>query len=69
MAVSGLLLYLAQKDINIGTAYAVWTGIGALGTFLIGALLFKDPTTFLSWLGLLFIITGVAFLKISHYHS
>lgn len=66
MTLSGALLYIAQKDINIGTAYAVWTGIGALGTFLIGALVFKDPATFLSWLGLLFIVGGVTLLKISH---
>lgn len=66
MTLSGALLYIAQKDINIGTAYAVWTGIGALGTFLIGALVFKDPATFMSWLGLLFIVGGVTLLKISH---
>lgn len=66
MTLSGALLYIAQKDINIGTAYAVWTGIGALGTFLIGALIFKDPATFMSWLGLLFIVGGVTLLKISH---
>jgi len=38
MAVSGLLLWLAQKQIPIGTSHAVWTGIGATGTFLLGAL-------------------------------
>ena len=36
MALSGVFLYLAQRHIPIGTAYAVWTGIGAAGTFLIG---------------------------------
>jgi multidrug transporter EmrE-like cation transporter len=34
MSISGLLLFLAQKEIALGTAYAVWTGIGAAGTFL-----------------------------------
>ena len=43
MLVSGALLFMAQKHIPIGTAYAVWTGIGAAGTFLAGALLFGDP--------------------------
>lgn len=33
MSVSGFLLWLAQREISIGTAYAVWTGIGAAGTF------------------------------------
>jgi len=36
MALSGVLLWLAQREIAIGTAYAVWTGIGAAGTFLVG---------------------------------
>jgi quaternary ammonium compound-resistance protein SugE len=36
MSLSGLFLWLAQRDIPIGTAYSVWTGIGAAGTFLIG---------------------------------
>ena len=43
MAASGALLFLAQKEIAIGTAYAVWTGIGAAGTFLVGMWLFGDP--------------------------
>src|SRR5439155_18341663 len=36
MAISGALLFLAQMEIALGTAYAVWTGIGAAGTFLVG---------------------------------
>ena len=35
MTISGALLYLAQKDISLGTSYAVWTGIGAAGTFVV----------------------------------
>ena len=45
MTISGVLLYLAQKTIPIGTAYAVWTGIGTVGTFAIGIMLFKEPAT------------------------
>ena len=40
------LLNLSTRDLSLGTAYAVWTGIGASGTALIGMLFFKDPTTF-----------------------
>ncbi|GAH87803.1 unnamed protein product, partial [marine sediment metagenome] len=40
MAVSGLLLWLAQKEIPLGTSYAVWTGIGAAGTFFVGVLFY-----------------------------
>jgi quaternary ammonium compound-resistance protein SugE len=44
--VSFLLLTLAAQKISLGTAYAVWTGIGAFGTALIGIVWFKDPATF-----------------------
>jgi quaternary ammonium compound-resistance protein SugE len=40
------LLTLAAQKISLGTAYAVWTGIGAFGTALIGIVWFKDPATF-----------------------
>ena len=42
MTTSGILLMLAQKEIPIGTAYAVWTGIGSVGAFVLGLLLFKE---------------------------
>lgn len=45
MAVSGWLLWLAQRQIPIGTAYAVWTGIGAAGTFMVGVLYYGDPSS------------------------
>ncbi len=65
MICSGFLLYLAQKSIPMGTAYAVWTGIGAVGTFLIGVIFFKDPATFINFLGITLIISGVVLLKSS----
>lgn len=40
------LLNLATRDLSLGTAYAVWTGLGAFGTAAIGMLFFGDPTTF-----------------------
>ena len=43
MALSGYLLFLAQRHIPLGTAYVVWTGMGAVGTFAIGAIFFGDP--------------------------
>lgn len=66
MAVSGLLLWMAQRSIPIGTAYAVWTGIGATGTFLVGILLFKDPATILRVLSVTFIVIGIVGLRLSH---
>ena len=65
MLLSGTLLWLAQKEIPLGISYAVWTGIGAAGTFLVGAVFFNDPTSFLKYLGVFLIISGVAVLKIA----
>lgn len=66
MAISGLLLWLAQRDIPIGTAYAIWTGIGAAGTFLVGVFVYGDPTSALRYLGVFLIIAGVVTLKLAH---
>ena len=65
MAGSGFLLFLAQKEIPMGTAYAVWTGIGAAGAFLVGVLFFNDAATLGRWLGAALIISGVAVMKLS----
>jgi len=65
MTISGILLWLSLKGISIGTAYAVWTGIGATGTFIIGVLFFNDPSILLRWIGVSLIILGVLFLKVS----
>ena len=66
MLISGGLLWYAQREIPIGTAYAVWTGIGAAGTFIVGVLVYGDPTSFLRFLGLALIVSGVATLKLAH---
>src|SRR5690606_41033373 len=46
LSISMLLLIKATQTLPIGTAYAVWTGIGAVGTVLVGILVFKEPATF-----------------------
>jgi quaternary ammonium compound-resistance protein SugE len=66
MVVSGYLLYLAQRHIPMGTAYAVWTGIGAAGTFVLGIFLYGDPTGAMRILAVLLIISGVILLKLAH---
>ncbi len=66
MGVSGYLLFIAQKSIPIGTAYAVWTGIGAAGTFFVGTLLYGDPTSLLRYIGVALIVLGVITLKFGH---
>lgn len=66
MVLSGLFLWLAQRQIPIGTAYAVWTGIGAAGTFLVGIVFYGDPTSMLRYLGVALIVLGVITLKLAH---
>ncbi|MBC9797650.1 DMT family transporter [Sinomicrobium weinanense] len=57
LSVSMYLLYRATQVLPIGTAYAVWTGIGAVGTVLVGIVFFKEPADF--W-RLFFITTLIA---------
>jgi len=64
ITISGLLLWLSLKEIHIGTAYAVWTGIGAVGTFVIGVIFFNDPSSILKWLGVVAIVSGIVLIKI-----
>lgn len=65
MAISGYLLFMAQKTIPIGTAYAVWTGIGAIGTFAIGIIFFNDSTSFMRLCSVSLIIIGLVGLKLA----
>jgi len=57
LSLSMLLLYKATQTLPMGTAYAVWTGIGAVGTVLVGIIFFKEPADF--W-RLFFIFTLIA---------
>lgn len=63
MAGSGGLLLAAQKTIPMGTAYAVWTGIGAAGTFVLGILVFSEPATLARFFFVGLIILGILGLK------
>lgn len=63
---SGALLWLAQREIAMGTSYVVWTGIGAAGTFLYGILVYGDPATAARFLGVGLILAGVVALKLAH---
>lgn len=66
MAISGTLLWLAQKQIPIGTAYAIWTGLGAAGTFAVGVMVFGDALSLARFLGVALILGGVVTLKLAH---
>lgn len=67
LCISMLLLIKATQTLPIGAAYAVWTGIGAVGTVLLGILVFKEPVTFLRMLFLITLIGSIIGLKaVSH---
>lgn len=63
MVASVWLLALAVKQIPVGTGYAVWTGIGAVGTAALGIVLFNEPATILRLLCIGLIVAGIAGLK------
>lgn len=64
LAISMYLLYKASQTLPIGTAYAVWTGIGAVGTVLVGILLFREPTAFWRLFFLVTLIGSIVGLKV-----
>jgi quaternary ammonium compound-resistance protein SugE len=65
MIISVVLLGLAVKTLPIGTAYAVWTGIGTVGTVLLGIWLMGDPATAVRLLCIALIVAGIAGLKLT----
>jgi quaternary ammonium compound-resistance protein SugE len=65
MAVSIVLLSIALKSLPVGTAYAVWTGIGAAGTAVLGMYLFQEPATVLRLASIALVIAGIAGLKLA----
>ena len=65
VAVSMALLELASRQIPMGTAYAVWGGIGAVGTVLVGMAFFEEPTTTLRLLLILAIVAAIAGLRLT----
>ncbi|MBB5035744.1 quaternary ammonium compound efflux SMR transporter SugE [Prosthecobacter vanneervenii] len=65
MIASFFFLSLALRTLPIGTAYAVWTGIGAVGTALIGLFIFHEPRTTARLVCILLIVSGVVGLKLA----
>lgn len=66
MLVSVGLLGLAMKQLPLGTAYAIWTGIGAVGTVIAGIILFGESLTLLRGVSVLLIVCGLLGLKLAH---
>ena len=63
LTISMVLLVKVTKEIPIGTAYAVWTGIGAVGSVLVGIFIFKEPATFWRIFFLMTLIASIVGLK------
>jgi len=65
MAISLGLLGLAMKELPLGTAYAIWTGVGAVGTVIAGIILFGESMALMRLVSVALIVTGLVGLKIS----
>lgn len=65
MALSVVLLGVAMKSLPVGTAYAVWVGVGAVGTAILGMLLFGEPATVGRLVSLGLIVAGIVGLKLA----
>lgn len=66
MGLSGWLLYIAQKSIPMGTAYMIWTGIGGMGTVILGIVFFHDAVTFWRMFFISLVFIGIVGLKMVH---
>lgn len=64
LGISMYLLVKVTKELPIGTAYAVWTGIGAVGTVLVGILVFREPATFWRMFFITTLIGSIVGLKL-----
>jgi quaternary ammonium compound-resistance protein SugE len=65
IVLSGWFLLLAQRSLPIGTAYAVWTGIGAVGTFALGILVLGEPAQLARFFFVGLIVVGILGLKLA----
>jgi quaternary ammonium compound-resistance protein SugE len=65
MVLSVALLSVAMRSLPVGTAYAAWTGIGAVGTVLLGIALFNEPATTARMLCVCLIVGGIVGLKLT----
>ena len=64
MVVSVVLLGIALRDLPVGTGYAIWTGIGTVGTAVLGIMIFHEPATALRLASIGLIIAGIVGLKL-----
>lgn len=65
MVLSFWLLALAMRTLPLGTAYVIWTGIGAVGAFVVGIVLLSEPANFMRILAALLIVSGLVLMQLS----
>lgn len=65
MILSFVLLAYAMKTLPLGTAYTIWTGIGAVGSFLVGIFILGEPASAMRMLAAVLIISGLVLMKVS----
>lgn len=65
MILSFVLLAYAMRTLPLGTAYTIWTGIGAVGSFLVGIFILGEPTSAMRMLAAVLIISGLVLMKVS----
>ncbi|WP_180017098.1 MULTISPECIES: quaternary ammonium compound efflux SMR transporter SugE [unclassified Acinetobacter] len=65
MVLSFVLLAYAMRTLPLGTAYTIWTGIGAVGSFLVGVIVLGEPASAMRMLAAMLIISGLVLMKLS----
>lgn len=65
MIASFALLAYSMKVLPLGTAYTIWTGIGAVGAFLVGIIILGEPLTLMRIIAAIFIVTGLIMMKLA----
>ena len=65
MILSVVLLSIAMRSLPLGTAYTVWTGIGAIGSFIVGIIVLHEPMTAMRMIAAILIVSGLVLMKLS----
>lgn len=65
MILSVVLLSISMRSLPLGTAYTVWTGIGAIGSFVVGILILNEPMTAMRMIAVVLIVSGLILMKLS----
>ena len=65
MILSVVLLSMSMRTLPLGTAYTIWTGIGAIGSFVVGIIILNEPITAMRMIAAILIVSGLVLMKLS----